>query len=131
MRLNGRVVGMLVALVFAGAAVTSCGSGTAPPVGVGTSPTTSAPSRGTAGTAPALAALTTSVQTQLTGTGPNDFSVTGLTELTCRPPAVWTVGATFKCSAYDFAKDKIGEYDGTVQPESGGQPQWNGQWIPK
>ena len=46
-------------------------------------------------------------------------------------PTAWEVGATFKCFAYDFAKDEIGEYDGTVQSESGGQPHWNGQWIPK
>jgi hypothetical protein len=71
------------------------------------------------------------VQAQLTGTGSNDFSVTGLTRLACAPPAVWKVGATFKCIAYDFAKDEMGEYDGTVQAEAGAKPQWNGQWIPK
>ena len=61
----------------------------------------------------------------------SDFSVTGISQLTCDLPSTWEVGATFKCFAYDFAKDEIGEYDGTVQPESGGQPHWNGQWIPK
>ena len=33
--------------------------------------------------------------------------------------------------AFDFADDEIGEYDATVLPEAGGQPQWNGQWSPK
>jgi hypothetical protein len=131
LRLNGRVAGALLALMFVGAAISSCGSSPAPSGGPTTSSTTSAASRGTAGTAPTLAALTASVHAQLTGTGSSDFAVTGISQLTCALPAGWEVRATFKCFAYDFAKDEIGEYDGTVQPESGGQPQWNGQWIPK
>ncbi len=131
MRLSGRVAGTLLAMVFVGAAFGACGSGSGSPGAGSTTSTTSAASPGTAGAAPSLASLTASVHAQLTGTGPDDFSVTGMSELTCDLPTAWEVGATFKCFAYDFAKDEIGEYDGTVQPESGGQPRWNGQWIPK
>ena len=131
MRLNGKVAGPLLALMFVGAAISSCGSSAAPSGGSTTSSTTSAASRGAAGAAPSLASLTASVQAQLTGTGSNDFAVTGMSELTCDLPAAWEIGTTFKCFAYDFAKDEIGEYDGTVQPKSAGKPQWNGQWIPK
>ncbi len=60
------------------------------------------------------------MQAQIAGTGPSDFSVGGVAEVTCTLPAVWQTGATFKCYAYDFAKDEMGEYDGTVQAPSGG-----------
>jgi hypothetical protein len=130
MRLNGRAVGAVLTLVFIGFVASACGSSAAPAPQstVATSHTTSGAS---AGTAPTLTNLTSSVQAQITGTGANDFNVTGLSKLTCDPPAAWKVGATFKCLAYDFAQDEIGEYNATVQSESGGGPQWTGQWIPK
>ena len=78
MRLSGRVAGTLLALVFVGAALGACGSGSGSPGAGSTTSTTSAASRGTAGAAPSLASLTASVHAQLTGTGADDFSVTGM-----------------------------------------------------
>ncbi len=131
-RLDRRVAGALLSLLLVSAVATACGSGSSSSGGTGGSPssTPTAPPR-TAGKAPTLSALSSSVQAQVTGNGTNDFDVTGLSKLTCDPPAVWKVGATFKCFGFDFADDEIGEYDGTVMGESGGQPQWNGQWSPK
>lgn len=132
MRSNGKLAGAVVVLALVGAVASGCSSSSTTNGGTsattGSTPTT-APRH--AGTAPTLSALTTTVQAQITGTGTNDFSVSGLTKLTCDLPAAWTVGATFKCFGYDFANDEIGEYDGTVQPESGNAPQWSGQWSPK
>jgi hypothetical protein len=130
MRLNGRAVSTVLALLFVGAVAGACGSSSTPTSG-GTASTSSTAAKASAGTAPSLSSLTSQVQAQITGTGPNDFSVTGLSKLTCDPPAVWQVKATFKCYAYDFADDEMGEYDATVQPEAGGAPQWNGLWSPK
>ena len=78
-----------------------------------------------------MSQLTASVQAQISGTGASDFSVSGVAKVTCTLPAVWQTGATFKCYAYDFAQDEMGEYDGTVQAPSGGTPQWDGLWSPK
>ncbi len=127
MQLNGRAVGTVLALLFLGLIAGACGSSAAP----APQSTVTTTSGASAGKAPALTTLSASVQAQITGTGTNDFAVTGLSKLTCDPPAVWKVGATFKCFAYDFAQDEIGEYDATVRPESGGSPQWTGLWSPK
>jgi hypothetical protein len=130
MRLNGKLAGAVVALSLLGAGASGCSSSsTSTTTTTGAIPTTAASHD--AGTAPTLATLTAMVQAQITGKGTNDFGVTGLTKLTCDPPATWTVGATFKCLGYDFANDEIGEYDGTVQNESANAPQWSGQWSPK
>jgi hypothetical protein len=128
MRLNGRAVSTVLTLLLIGFVASACGSSVPGPASTTATSTTSGAS---AGSAPTLTDLRASVQAQLTGTGANDFSVTGLSKLTCDPPPDWKVGATFKCLAYDFAQDEIGEYDATVQPESGGEPQWNGQWSPR
>lgn len=128
MRLSRSVAGALVSLLLCGAAASACGSGSASP---GASSSTTPPTLASAGNAPTLSNLTASVQAQLTGTGPNDFSVTGMSKLTCTPPAKWADAATFECRAYDFAGDLIGQYDGTVQPASKGVPQWTGLWSPK
>lgn len=130
MRLNGRAVTTVLALLSVGAVAGVCGSSSTPSSG-GTASTSSTISKASAGPAPTLSTLTAQVQAQITGTGANDFAVTGLNKLTCDPPAVWHVNATFKCFAYDFAEDEMGEYDATVQPEAGGAPQWNGLWSPK
>jgi hypothetical protein len=130
MRSNGKLAGAVVVLALLGAVAGGCSSSsTSTSTTAGSTPTTA--SRRDAGTAPTLASLTSSVQAQITGTGPNDFNVSGLSKLTCDLPGAWTVGATFKCDGYDFANDEIGEYDGTVQSESGNMPQWGGQWSPK
>jgi hypothetical protein len=128
MRLSRSVAGTLVSLLLCGVLASACGSSSASP-GAGSSTTTTM--AGSAGSAPALSTLTSSVQAQLTGTGANDFSVTGMSKLTCTLPAAWADAATFECQAYDFAGDLIGQYDGTVQPASKGIPQWNGLWSPK
>ncbi len=128
MRLSRSVAGTLVVLLLCGVVASACGSGsTSPAAGSSTTPTTA----GSAGNAPTLSTLTAGVQAQLSGTGANDFSVTGMSKLTCTLPAKWTDAATFECQAYDFADDLMGEYDGTVQPASKGVPQWNGSWSPK
>jgi hypothetical protein len=128
MRLSRSVAGTLVSLLLCGVVASACGSSSASP-GAGSS-TTTTPAV-SAGNAPTLSTLTASVQAQLTGTGANDFSVTGMNNLTCTLPAKWVDSATFECRAYDFADDLMGEYDGTVQPASKGIPQWDGLWSPK
>ena len=129
MKVNGRLVSAVLSLLLVGAVTSACGSSSTP--ATTSTAARTATTSGASGTAPSLSSLTSSVQAQITGTGANDFSVTGLSKLTCVPPATWRVGATFKCFAYDFANDEMGEYDATVQPESGGYPQWNGLWSPK
>jgi hypothetical protein len=131
MQRSGRVAGVLFSLLLVGAVASACGSSSATSGGGGSTTTERATTPASAGTAPTLASLTSSVQAQLTSTDPSGFAVNGLRQLTCTPPATWAVGATFKCVAYDFARDEIGEYDGTVRPASGGVPKWNGLWSPK
>jgi hypothetical protein len=117
----------LFALAFVGLVASGCGSGSSAPATTAASTTQPA----TPQKPPTLTALTTSVQAQITGTGSSDFSVGGVTKVTCTLPPTWATGSTFKCYAYDFADDELGEYDGTVQPASAGSPQWNGLWSPK
>jgi len=127
MHLRGNAAGVLVTLLVVGGVATACGSGS----GATTSTTSTTAPVASAGKAPSLSLLTSSVQAQVTGTGPSDFSVGGVTKLTCTPPTDWTVGATFTCMAYDFASDELGVYDGTVQSAVKGVPQWNGLWSPR
>lgn len=132
MQLSGRAVSTVLVLLLIGVITSACGSGSTASTGTTAGASSaSTVSDAPAGTAPSLTTLTSSVQAQITGTGANDFSVTGLSKLTCDPPTTWKVGATFKCFAFDFANDEMGEYDATVQPESGGNPQWDGLWSPK
>jgi hypothetical protein len=131
MQLNERAAGAVLVLLLMGAVTSACGSGSTAATTTAAAGGSSTTSAASAGSAPSLSALTSSVQAQITGTGANDFSVTGLSKLTCDPPAIWKAGVTFKCFAFDFANDEMGEYDATVQPESGGSPQWNGLWSPK
>ncbi len=111
----------LVGLVAAGCGTTSASSGSASG-GIGT-PTTLAPG-------PTLSDLTSQVKSQVTQTGTGGFSVTGVAQVVCNPPNDWKPGATFTCYVYDANKSEIGEYDGTVEPDSASQWQWNGQWNP-
>jgi hypothetical protein len=115
------------ALLFLTAAMgTACSSGTSATT---TTVKTTPPPK--AETGPTLAALTASVQAQITGTGPSDFSVSGVAKVTCTLPPVWRTGASFTCYAYDFAQDELGLYSGTVAPDSGTTPEWTGVWSPK
>ncbi len=128
MRSNGRLAGTLVVLALMSVTASACSS--SPASSPSTSTTSTAPTR-PSGPAPTLSALTSAVQAQITGNGANDFNVNGVSKLVCDPPADWKVGATFTCSAFDFADDDIGEYVATVESESGGLPQWTGTWSPK
>jgi hypothetical protein len=128
MRLNGRLAGTLVTLALMSVVASACSSS---PASSPDSSTTSTAAPRPAGSAPALTALTSAVQAQITGNGPNDFDVGGVTKLVCDPPADWKAGAAFTCSAFDFAGDDIGEYEATVESEAGGHPQWTGTWSPK
>jgi len=128
-RLGRTMIGTLFAVMLVGSAVSACGSSGVSTTTSTTGSTTTQPAK--AESAPPLNELTASVQAQITGTGPSDFSVGGVSKVTCTLPTVWQMGATFKCYAYDFAQDEMGEYDGTVQAPSGTTPQWNGLWSPK
>jgi len=79
---------------------------------------------------PTLKGLTASVQSQITGTGSSGFSVTVVTKVVCNPHGSWKPAATFTCYAYDSSLTEIGEYDGTVEPDSGDRWQWNASWDP-
>jgi hypothetical protein len=132
MRLSRKVAGTLFTLLLLGVATAACGSGTASSGPVSTkSSTTTVASPTTVEAGPTLSSLTSMVQGQITRTGGNGFGVSAVVKVTCRPPAAWKTGATFKCYAYDFASDEIGEYDGTVTPDAGGLPQWNSLWSPR
>jgi hypothetical protein len=129
-QLSRRTVEAVFILMLVGALTAACGSSSASP-GSGTTTSPSTTQAGKAGAGPTLASLTSSVEGQITGAGKNDFSVSGVSKTTCVPPTTWQTGATFKCYAFDFAQDEMGEYDGTIVPESGGVPQWVGSWSPK
>lgn len=123
------MIGTLFAVMLVGVVASACGSSGASSTATTTGSSTTQPAKPQA--APPLSQLTASVQAQITGTGASDFSVGGVAKVTCTLPAVWQTGATFKCYAYDFAQDEMGEYDGTVQAPSGGTAQWDGLWSPK
>jgi hypothetical protein len=128
-RLGRRMIGTLFAVMLVGVVASACGSSGASSTATTTGSSTTQPAKPQA--APPLSQLTASVQAQISGTGASDFSVSGVSKVTCTLPAVWQTGATFKCFAYDFAQDEMGEYDGTVQAPSGGTAQWDGLWSPK
>jgi hypothetical protein len=70
------------------------------------------------------------VKSQITGTGSDNFNVSGVAQVVCNPPSNWQPAATFTCYAYDSGGTEIGEYDGTVEPSTGTQYQWNAEWNP-
>jgi hypothetical protein len=80
---------------------------------------------------PSLSDLTANVKAHIVGTGTGNFDVTGVASVVCNPPDSWRPGATFTCYAYDNTQNEIGEYDGTVEPDSSsGNYQWNASWNP-
>lgn len=130
-RLSRRIVGTLFILLLVGMVTAACGSG-GPSAASSSSSTVSSTTQAVKSeTGPTLTDLTSSVQGQITGTGPNDFGVGGVSKVTCVLPTTWRSGVRFKCFAYDFAYDEMGQYDGKVAPASGGAPQWSGQWSPR
>ena len=80
---------------------------------------------------PTLPGLTDSVKAQIVGTGTGNFNVSGVDSVVCNPPDSWRAGATFTCFAYDSTNSEVGEYYGTVEPDSAsGDYQWNAHWVP-
>lgn len=80
---------------------------------------------------PAVENLNGSVQSQIIGTGPNDFGVAGVGHVSCQRPSSWTAGSTFTCMVYGSAGSIIGQYFGTVEPNTAdGIYQWNGRYFP-
>jgi ABC-type sugar transport system permease subunit len=80
---------------------------------------------------PAVQNLNFSVQSQIIGTGTNDFDVAGVGSVSCQRPESWTTGSTFTCMVFGSAGQVIGRYYGTVQPNApGGIYQWTGRYLP-
>jgi len=80
---------------------------------------------------PAVENLNYSVQGQVTGTGPNDFDVAGVSSVECQRPSSWTTGSVFTCAVNGSTGTVIGQYHGTVLPNSSdGIYQWNGRYFP-
>ena len=78
-----------------------------------------------------LAQLTSSAKGQITGKAPSGFAVTAVHSVVCNPPSTWAAAKTFTCYAYDSQGAEVGEYDGTVEPNSSsGNWQWNAEWVP-
>jgi hypothetical protein len=114
-----RVVIVLLAVAVVGATTVGAWLG-------GGSSTTGSGSGG-----PSLAALNSQVDQVVTGTGADQFGVTGVFGVVCQPPHSWIPGATFECSVYASSERKIGVYDGTVVPTtSPGEWRWRGTWYP-
>lgn len=88
------------------------------------------PSTGNPG-GPSPSALEAEVQQILRGTGPNQFGISGVSDVVCSPVATWSPGSTFECSAYAAPRRKIGVYRGVVAAStpSGGWS-WTGTWYP-
>ena len=87
---------------------------------------------GTSGSSgPSLLGLTSSVKAQIAGNGSDSLKLTGVASVVCDPPKSWQPGETFTCIAYNSTGSEIGEYDGTVEPDSSpGKFQWNASWNP-
>jgi carbonic anhydrase/acetyltransferase-like protein (isoleucine patch superfamily) len=113
------LTGLVILLAVVGSTGTSGNSGDG---GIGT-PTT-------LGVGPTLSELTANAKSQITGSGTGNFGAVGVDSVICNPPGSWHPGATFTCYAYDSSNQEVGEYDGTVEPDSGDTYQWNAQWIP-
>ena len=80
---------------------------------------------------PAVENLNYSVQGQVAGTGPNDFDVAGVSNVECQRPSSWTTGSTFTCAVFGSTGTVIGQYHGTVVPNSSDDVyQWNGRYFP-
>jgi hypothetical protein len=80
---------------------------------------------------PSLAQLTTQVKLAVTGTGANEFGVTGVSIVQCHLPSPWTARDTFTCKVYGTSQKLLGRYDATVQSTtSSGEWRWTGIWEP-
>jgi hypothetical protein len=80
---------------------------------------------------PSLQNLDADVQRQITGTGPGEFNVAGVTSVNCQPPARWTTGSTFTCVVYGSGGSVAGNFYGTVTTNAAnGDYQWYGRYTP-
>lgn len=87
---------------------------------------TSTPSSG-----PSLAELTSQAQQAVSGSGSGDLKIEGVTRVTCHSPSSWSVGAMFSCDVFGSGHEKVGQYDGTVEPNTpSGEWRWEGRWRP-
>jgi hypothetical protein len=80
---------------------------------------------------PSVQTLNADVRYQVTGTAPNDFGVTGVSDGACQRPIAWTTGAMFTCVVYGPTGSQVGRYVGTIDPDaSDGTYQWSGNHVP-
>ncbi len=80
---------------------------------------------------PSLGVLDAQVEQVVTGTGADGFGVTGVSDVVCGPAVPWRPGNRFECSVYASPQQRIGVYDGIVEPAtSSGQWRWRGWWYP-
>jgi hypothetical protein len=78
-----------------------------------------------------IASLQSSAKSQIKGPAPSGFAATGVSSVICNPPSSWAPSKTFTCFAYASDGTEVGEYDGTVEPNSSsGDWQWNARWVP-
>jgi hypothetical protein len=83
------------------------------------------------GSGPTLSGLTSTVKGQIAGNGSDSLKVPGVSSVVCDPPDSWQTGKHFTCVASGPTGTKIGDYDGTVEPDpSPGKYQWNASWYP-
>jgi ribosomal protein S27AE len=83
------------------------------------------------GSGPSLSGLTSTVRAQIAGNGSDSLKVPGVASVVCDPPNSWQTGEHFTCIAYGSTGSKIGDYDGTVEPDSSpGRYKWNASWYP-
>ncbi len=109
---------IIIGFVFVGIALAAAGFVLA---GSGTS----------GGPGPSLSGLTSTVEAQIAGNGSDSLKVPGVASVVCVPPNSWQTGEHFTCVVSGSTGSKIGDYDGTVEPDSSsGKYQWNANWYP-
>lgn len=80
---------------------------------------------------PSSTALDAEVEQILTGTGADQFGISGVRAVVCSRVVTWSPGSTFECSVYAAPRRKIGIYRGTVSATtSTGAWRWTGAWYP-
>jgi len=78
-----------------------------------------------------IAELQSNAKSNIIGPEPSGFGAKGVTSVICHPPTTWAPGKTFTCFAYGASGNGIGQYQGTVEPNSAnGEQVWNAQWVP-
>ena len=86
---------------------------------------------GRTSTGPSVQDLDSSVRGQITGPAANQFGATDVESVVCGPPDQWVTGTAFTCVAYGTTGTVVGEYYGTVEPNtSDGIYQWDGRYVP-